>query len=215
MVYGREVAGRTLELEPSGALLQASLVMRDRQTDSWWSIMSSAAIGGPLEGTLLSELPVGAKITWAEWRRRHPDTLILSVDGVVHVADNPYDNYFSGDGTFRGVPSADDRLPAREPVFAFWLDGEPWAVPHRAFAGGRLVELPDGRELLLFRPEGSPIYRSSEAWLVRDESPDAAPVDERLAAARRGSAETPPLAGFDTFWYTWVGVNRETRLLEK
>ena len=64
MVYGRTVGERTLDLEPSGALLSASLVMRDRQTDSWWSIMTSKAIGGPLEGTALPELPVGEKTTW-------------------------------------------------------------------------------------------------------------------------------------------------------
>ena len=37
-----------LNFEASGALLDASLVMRDRETDSWWSIMTSDAIGGDL-----------------------------------------------------------------------------------------------------------------------------------------------------------------------
>lgn len=215
MVYGREVAGRTLELEASGALLEASLVMRDRQTDSWWSIMSSEAIGGPLEGTALPELPVGTKTTWGEWRRRHADTQVLSVEGAEHVADNPYDNYFAGDGTFRGAPAADDRLPPREPVFAFHLDGEPWAIPHRAFAGGRVVALPDGRRLLLHRPDGAAIYRSSEAWLVRDRPAETDEVDALLAAARRGDPGLLRIAGFDTFWYTWSGVNRDTRLVDR
>ena len=30
--------------------MDASLVMRDRETDSWWSIMTSDAIGGELDG---------------------------------------------------------------------------------------------------------------------------------------------------------------------
>jgi hypothetical protein len=213
VVYGREVAGQTLELEASGALLEASLVMRDRQTDSWWSIMSSEAIGGPLEGTALPELPVGTKTTWSEWRRLHPDTLVLSVGGVEHVADNPYDNYFAGDGTFRGVKAADDRLPPREPVFAFHLDGEPWAAPHRAFAGGGILALPDGRPILLFRPRDAEIYRSSEAWLVGERPAEAEGVEELLAAARGGAAGLTPVAGFDTFWYTWSGVNRDSRIL--
>ena len=34
MVYGRNVAGTELNFEASGALLDASLVMRDRETDS-------------------------------------------------------------------------------------------------------------------------------------------------------------------------------------
>ncbi len=64
--------------------MKASLVMRDRETDSWWSIMTSSAIGGALQGTELDELPIGEKTTWADWRRRYPATLVLSVDGGQH-----------------------------------------------------------------------------------------------------------------------------------
>jgi hypothetical protein len=215
VVYGRNVAGRTLDLEPSGALLSASLVMRDRQTDSWWSIMSSKAIGGPLEGTRLPELGLGEKSTWGEWRRRHPDALVLSVDGNEHVATNPYDRYFSSEGTFRNADLADERLSAKEPIFAFHLDGAAWAVPHRAFAGGELFDLPDrDRKLLLFREKGASIYASTEAWLVAPEVAGKRPRARRLLeAARAGEAGFERVEGFDTFWYTWVGVNRDSKLL--
>ena len=62
MVYGRKVGERELNFEASGALMSASLVMRDRETDSWWSIMTSDAIGGQLDGADLEELPYGEKI---------------------------------------------------------------------------------------------------------------------------------------------------------
>ncbi len=65
--------------------------MRDRETDSWWSIMTSRAIGGPLDGAQLVELPVSTKSTWGQWRRAHPRTLVLSVDGVEYVESNPFD----------------------------------------------------------------------------------------------------------------------------
>lgn len=215
MVYGRNVAGRTLDFEASGALLAASLVMRDRETDSWWSIMSSEAIGGPLEGTRLPELPVGEKTTWGEWREKHPETRVLSVEGKEHLPTNPYEKYFTSEGTFRDAEPADDRLPAKESIFTFHLGGEPWAVPHRSFAGGEVFDLPgEERELLLFREEGASVYASTEAWLV---APGAAGEDPRLerllAAARAGESGFERLEGFDTFWYTWVGVNEETRLL--
>lgn len=215
MVYGRDVAGRTLDLEASGALLSASLVMRDRQTDSWWSIMTSKAIGGPLLGTLLPELGVGEKTTWGEWRRRHPDTLVLSVDGREHVETNPYDRYFSSGSTFRDAELTDDRLSAKEPIFAFRLGGTAWAVPHRAFTGGELFDLPDGNEkLLLFRAKGASIYASTEAWLVAPETAGERPrVRRLLEAARAGEPGFERLEGFDTFWYTWAGVNRDSKLL--
>ena len=56
-MYDRELGDRLLSFEASGALWQASLVMRDRETDSWWSIMTSEAIGGELDGADLVELP--------------------------------------------------------------------------------------------------------------------------------------------------------------
>ena len=80
--------------------MDASLVMRDRETDSWWSIMTSDAIGGELDGTDLVELPRGEKVTWKDWRGRHPGTLVLSVEGEEHVENNPYDNYFTSESTF-------------------------------------------------------------------------------------------------------------------
>ena len=115
VVYDRSINSQTLNFEASGALLSASLVMRDRETDSWWSIMSSKAIGGELDGVQLTELPVGEKVTWRNWSARHPATLVLSVDGVEHVDSNPYDNYFASEQTFRDLEIEDQRLEPGEP----------------------------------------------------------------------------------------------------
>jgi hypothetical protein len=214
VVYGRTVNGKTLELEPSGALLSASLVMRDRQTDSWWSIMTSEAIGGPLEGTKLPELPVGEKTTWGAWRTKHPGTLALSVEGAEHVASSPYDSYFGSEKTFRNLETADDRLPAKEPVFAFRADGKPWAAPHAAFAGGKVFDLPGRKDkLLLHRDAGAAVYASTQAWWVKPETAKGKTADELTSAAQAGAAGFEPVEGFDTFWYTWVGVNEGTGVL--
>ncbi len=78
-MYDRNYDGKTLDFEPSGGLMNASLVMQDKQTDTYWSIMSGKAEAGALAGTALVELPVSEKVTWAEWSARHPDTLVLSV----------------------------------------------------------------------------------------------------------------------------------------
>ena len=78
-MYDRNYAGKTLNFEPSGGLMNASLVMQDKQTDTYWSIMSGKVEAGELGGTALVELPVGEKMSWAEWVAKHPDTLVLSV----------------------------------------------------------------------------------------------------------------------------------------
>lgn len=214
MVYGRDVAGRTLELEASGALKDSALVMRDRETDSWWSLMASRAIGGPLEGTELPELPVGEKTTWGDWVSRHPDTLVLSVDGREHVENNPYERYFTSDGTFRGAELDDDRLAPKEPVYTFEHDGTPYAVAHSRIEGGAILDL-RGRTAFFHRPEGASVFASSDAWLLPVDGVGAGANPEtllkRLEAGRVAGAERLP--GFDTFWYTWVAQHEDTELL--
>ena len=195
--------------------MDASLVMRDRETDSWWSIMTSDAIGGDLDGAKLVVLPVGEKVAWKDWRQQHPDTLVLSVEGEEHVDNNPYDNYFASKDTFRDLEIEDDRLDPKAPIYSFWFDGEPWAVPHRSYKGGKVLELEgvDGKRLLLFRGKRVPIYQSSRAYLIDAELASAHKPKELLAMAESGADGIEILPGFDTFWYTWVAVNKNTHLV--
>jgi hypothetical protein len=214
VVYDRRIDDRELNFEASGALMSASLVMRDRETDSWWSIMTSDAIGGPLDGTELVEMPRGEKARFGDWVERHPDTLVLSVDGAEHIENNPYDNYFASGETFRGLEVDDDRLPAKEPIFAMWIEGRPHAIAHRDIEGGQLIEHAEGARLLFWRSEDAPIYASSSAWLVSRELSEDDDAATLAARAQSGEGGFAPLGdGFDTYWYTWVAVNPDTRLL--
>ncbi len=214
-MYDRSSKKGDLRFEASGALEKASLVMRDMETDSWWSIMSSNAIGGELEGEDLRELPVGEKATWGDWRARHPHTLVLSVKGEEHVENSPYANYFENEQTFRGTEIADDRLEPKASIFSFWLDDQPTAVAHEDFVGGQVFTLPDRSEqrLFVYRPKDASVYRSSDAFVIPASaaSLERDALREALLAGHVEGAER--LAGFDTFWYTWVNVNRSTRLL--
>ncbi len=212
MVYGRQHGEQELNFEASGGLLDASLVMRDRETDSWWSIMTSDAIGGELHGKALDQLPMGEKLPWGEWRQRHPDTLVLSVDGVEHDDTNPYDNYFASDGTFRDMPVDDDRLPAKAPVYSFWIDGQPHAIAHSALSGATLFDLGDSGRALLHRDSDAPIYASSDAFLIPADFDAELTGPALLAAAREGAQGITRLSGFDTFWYIWTSVNPQTEL---
>jgi hypothetical protein len=207
-----------LNFEASGALMDASLVMRDRETDSWWSIMTSDAIGGELDGTDLVELPQAEKTTWKDWRKRHPDTLLLSVDGAEHIDNNPYDNYFASDSTFRDLAIDDDRLAPKDSVYSFWWASAPYAVPHTAFAGGKILEVEgwtDNR-LLLYRGKKASIFESSQAWVVPvSVVTDAGKEKDLLEMVRAGrAAGAEQLTGFDTFWYNWVSVNEDTHLVQ-
>ena len=53
--------------------------MKDLQTGSVWTHIGGEALRGPLSGTRLEMVPL-MHITWDEWTRIHPDTLVLSDD---------------------------------------------------------------------------------------------------------------------------------------
>jgi hypothetical protein len=172
-VYGRNYAGNTLSFEPSGGLMNASLVMQDKQTDTYWSIMSGKAEAGALAGTRLEELPVGKKTTWAEWVAEHPDTLVLSVTrrtregGTVRLQDpgsDAYGDYFAAAEGFRGAEATDTRLETKAPIHAFLHDGVPYAIDLRRVAGGKAYELDDGTHVFIFRVATDEVFRGSAAF---------------------------------------------------
>jgi len=222
-VYGRSYDGKTLRFEASGGLLHNALVMADRETDSYWSILTGDALAGPMEGTELEELPLGIKARWDDWVAEHPDTSVLSVDGQEHVEDNPYKSYFASDAPPWGADSWDERLPPKQPIYAFQRNGRKYAVPFATFEGGTVFELEEGGdEVFLYRPEGEAIFYSTLGWVgdfeigedgrVRHIATGAVfdPGRERFIGAE---GEVPRLEGFDTFWYHWSKTHPGTAVL--
>jgi len=223
VVYGRDYGGQKLRFEASGGLLNSALVMRDRQTGSYWPIITGAAATGKLKGTRLEELAVGMKTTWSDWVRRHPATVALSAGGVEHVQNNPYDQYFASDSGFREASAQDKRLPTKEPVWAFELDGRRFAVPFRAFEGGAVFRLGD-EWIFLYRRKGASIYASTRALVSSGEvrrtgdgwvhEPSGGRYDLAQGSfAGVGAGDLRALAGLDTFWYVWSLTHPDTEVL--
>jgi hypothetical protein len=203
--------------------MHSALVMRDKETGSYWPIMTGVAAAGKLKGTPLQELPVGVKMPWRDWVRQHPDTVVLSVDGVEHVENNPYDQYFASDSGFQETSAKDKRLPTKEPVWAFELGGGRFAVPFRAFEGGRAFQVRE-QWIFLYRPKGASLYSSTRALIGRGpitrtdgawiDGPSGGRFDaERAAFVGARAGDLRPLPGFDTFWYVWSLTHPDTEVL--
>jgi hypothetical protein len=197
--------------------------MQDKETDSYWALMTGTAIAGALKGTRLEELPVGEKARWGDWRRKHPRTLVLSVAGAEHVENNPYDKYFASESGYRGARARDPRLPTKEPVFAFRIGPRAYAVAARRAEGGAAFEA-EGAFVFLYRPPGASVYESTRAFRsrARIERRDGAWIDTASGARfdpAPGSfngapdARPAPLQGLDTYWYIWSLTNPDTDLL--
>ncbi len=190
--------------------------MRDQETDSWWSIMTSTAIGGALNGADLVELPLGEKSTWGKWKERHPGTLVLSVGGSEHERSDPYQDYFASEETFRGLKIEDRRLEPKAPIYSFWWQGKPYAVPHESFEGGKIFHPKRfaDRRLLLYRRPGAAMFESTRAFVVDPRAAlETTKPQALLDRIEAGAVAAERLPGFDTFWYNWISVNEHSLLL--
>ena len=198
--------------------------MQDQETDTYWSIMNGEAIGGKMAGTKLAELPFGEKMQWKDWRKKYPQTVVLSVDGEEDVEKNHYENYFkSGDG-YRKLQAQDKRLKTKEPIFAFALENRKYAVPHEAFFGGRIFTVGDD-DIFLFRQKSEAMFASTRAFVTtrgalkktddgRVVTNSGCKFDEKTGTFIGEDAHCPgTLNGFDTFWYTWSLINKDTEVL--
>lgn len=207
-------------------MINSALVMQDFETDSYWSIMSGDVIGGKLKGTKLKELPVSEKIQWKDWKKKHPDTVVLSVNGREDLPRNVYDPYFDSSEGFRGTKARDKRLKTKEPVFTFQIGAAKFAVPHKAFKGGKSFDV-SGEHIFLYRPKKAAVFYSTIAyqssgkgfalrngkWVNLDNGATFNPQSGKFEgpSAKAGAK----LNGMDTFWYTWSLNNPDTNVLGK
>ncbi len=75
-MHDRRIGDKTYTFGNEGALFKGAMTWWDWGTGSIWSQPWGAAIAGELEGTRLTLLPVEVT-TFASWRERHPETLVL------------------------------------------------------------------------------------------------------------------------------------------
>jgi hypothetical protein len=84
-IYDRRVDGRTLTFENSGALWRDMLVMRDKETGTYWTPATGRALHGPLEGKMLAGIP--APIAKAgDWDEASPDAVCLDTGEMSAVS---------------------------------------------------------------------------------------------------------------------------------
>lgn len=227
-MYDRKVDDKILDFEASGSLYHSALIFQDDQTESYWAMVQSEAIGGELQGKKLSELPISEKMTWSEWVAGHPNTEVLSVNGQTHVEASPYDNYFNSDKVFKPIVKPDERLKPKTSIFTFTLDDTPFAVPHATIFDGWQGKA-GKKKIFVYRRESESFYRSTRAWLLSHNgkavklkqkgdgwtSPKYGRFNPDKGTFEKGGVTLQSLGGWDSFWYIWSQYNQGGNLLDK
>jgi hypothetical protein len=231
VVYERELDGDVLLFGNTSALHESDMVMYDHQTGSYWFQVVGEGIVGALTGKRLKALP-SVTIAWGEWKRQHPDTLVLSKDlGLLNVPGNPYlSDPFAGyarrlDSSgppFPISPIKDARLRPGAKVFAIEI-GE----SHKAYAlmpgpSWLLEDAVGGEDVLIIgrgrveAPGASAYFREVDGRILSFGLSNDLVEDEETGSVwdDSGLAVSGPLAGTQldavpsrtSFWFSLVGA---------
>jgi len=127
--YKTEFNGTNHTLGTSGFLYRSNKLMYDAETQSLWNTLLGQPVIGPLadKGIQLEHLSV-VTTTWSEWKRRHPETQVLSPE-TGHQRDYregaAYREYFATDRLMFNTPFQDTSLKNKQEVLALRFAGAP------------------------------------------------------------------------------------------
>ena len=98
--------------------------MYDRWTESYWSQALGLAVTGELTGMQLKTIPFDV-ITWGDWKKLHPDTLVLTTDTghLRSYATDPYGDYYTDPRIIFPIDNEDDRMHPKEVILGVHKDG--------------------------------------------------------------------------------------------
>jgi hypothetical protein len=121
-IYDRSIDGRVLTFENSGALWRDTLVLRDRETGTYWSAATGASLSGPLAGRRLQ--PMAATYTTEEaWRKSYPGTRYADLGLPTSV---PFSMRLYGASPWEGISGVkirDRRQPGKRELLAIASSG--------------------------------------------------------------------------------------------
>lgn len=116
----------------SGLLYNSDVLLYDHQTESLWSQLRSQSISGPQKGTEIAAVAT-AHTTWREWRRRYPDSQVLSTDTGYRMSyrESPYKEYEKSGQLMFPVLHRNREYMNKERVLGIRMNGEQKAYPFK------------------------------------------------------------------------------------
>jgi hypothetical protein len=129
ILFDGRVAGRAeaFTFGSAGLLYRSNKLMYDRQTDSLWEQFAGRPVVGRLTGSKIELKPLPLVLTsWSEWRSRHPETRVLSLDTGFRRDYGPgvaYREYFAGPELMFPALVKDRRLPQKDLIFGVRVPG--------------------------------------------------------------------------------------------
>jgi hypothetical protein len=211
----------------SGLLYRSNKLMYDRQTGSLWNQITGEPVSGRLSesGIRLTMLPL-VVTTWGEWKKEHPDTLVLDPKRTGFPRDydkSPYESYFESSETMFPVWLRSDELKVKEVVFALVVNGRPKAYPietlkregltHDEVGGKPIVLVTSKRSgaVRAFETGGRRFRDAGEGRLQEQETGALFQIEEEGLTAENGE-RLPRIPGHNAFWFGWYAFFPTTEI---
>ena len=231
-MFRAEAKGIALLLDNAG-VAEGHEVFKDRETGSRWQQSSLEAISGPLKGAHLALYPF-LLTSWDEWRRLHPETLVLKplpgyADRIAEKNDQ-IRRGLTGEGAAPdGVTYHDDRLKPKTMVLGLDVDGESKAFPLEVLRRVRIINdtLGDKPIIVIHQPRSDTTTaflaraRNRTVTIVSANADGTELVDqtgstwsaygECVAGPLKGLA-LPPLILEPEYWFAWSEFHRGTKI---
>jgi hypothetical protein len=239
--FDARVGGRELTFGTSGLLYRSNKLMFDHETASLWSSLTGEPVVGPIVALNLkmSVLPV-VTTTWSEWRTRHPDTLVLSLETGFerdYSEGAAYRAYFATDELMFSVSQRDGRLPNKAEVFvlrstalpdsapAALADAPPFAIStrllserpvfHADVGGTSIVVITSAAGASRAYASGDHRFSATDGGEnVQDEQGRRWVAGEDFLGAAFDSIRLPRIAGHRAFWFGWFAQFPDTVLVD-
>ncbi len=231
ILYGTDFNGEHHQLGTSGFLYRSNKLMYDKATQSLWSTTLGEPVVGPLVGQGIQlDRSFVVTTTWGEWRRRHPETQVLSLETGYqrdYGEGVAYAEYFATDELMFTIPEIDRRLANKAEILALqfpeisdktaaihieFLNRNP--LFHYELAGRKVVVLTDRSgasrvydagqiEFDTYDGDSRLTDTSGVSWLLQEES----------LVAQSSGVRIDRLPAHRAFWFGWQAVHRDSELV--
>jgi hypothetical protein len=232
-VFRAASKGRELYMDNAG-VIGGNEVFQDRETGSRWQQSSLQAISGPLKGERLELYPF-LLTDWNEWRRLHPDTLVLKplpgyADRIPEKNEMIRRGLSGGGSAPPGVLRLDDRLKPRTMILGLDVGQSSEAFPLSVLREARVIHDHLGGQPILIVHQ--PSSDTTTAFIARAKgktlqfhaaNADATELTDKETGSRwdaYGKCLSGPLKGSQLeslilepeYWFAWSEFHPETKI---
>jgi hypothetical protein len=228
LVWKADLGGTTHRFRLTGINNQ-NFLMEDAKTGSWWQQVTGEAVQGPLTGAHLESMP-WEEVTFAVWKREHPNTKVLLPDEDAAGEYAPA-NWEEEVATYPVPTTADSSalVKPRDLVIGIRVgsDARAYRCSDLVAQSSILDTVGETPIFLTLHPDGNSIrcfdrrVEGRALELVREPSTFPPMYVDRETGSRwdfTGSAVEGPLAGralhrvpfLKEYWFDWKAYNPRT-----